>query len=106
MQCAVEEPAVAAAVCFYGRALSEEQIAKVSVPLMMHYGGLDERVNAGIPEFRRLLDQHKVAYSLHMYPDSGHGFHNDTSQARYDADAATLAWQRTLRFFYHYLHAD
>ena len=103
LQCAVQEKAVAAAVCFYGRALTDEEVAKVSVPLMMHYGGLDERVNAGIPAFRSALDVHKIAYSLHMYPNSGHGFHNDTSQARYDAAAAKLAWDRTLRFFDNYL---
>jgi carboxymethylenebutenolidase len=103
LQCAVREKAVAAAVCFYGRALSAEDVAKVTVPLMMHYAGTDERINAGIPEFRAALDEHEVAYSLHMYPGTGHGFHNDTSQARYDADAAGLAWRRTLRFFEDYL---
>ena len=87
------------AVCFYGRALSPEDVARVRVPLMMHYAGTDERINAGIPEFRRALDEHDVAYSLHMYPGVGHGFHNDTSQARYDPTAAGLAWRRTLRFF-------
>jgi carboxymethylenebutenolidase len=99
LQCAVAQEAVAAAVCFYGRALSDEEVAKVRVPLMMHYAGTDERINAGIPDFRRALDQHKVAYSLHMYPGSGHGFHNDTSQARYDEAAAKLAWKRSMQFF-------
>ena len=73
---------------------------------MLHYAGEDARVNAMIPDFRRALDEHKVAYSLHMYPGTGHGFHNDTSQARYDASAATLAWTRTVRFFDHYLKGD
>lgn len=99
LQCAVAEKTVAAAVCFYGRALNEEDVAKVTVPLMMHYGGTDSRVNAGIADFRSALDKHEVAYSIHMYPGSGHGFHNDTSQARYDAAAAALAWRRTLRFY-------
>lgn len=99
LKCAVREEAVAAAVCFYGRALSGEETARVRVPLLMHYAGTDERINAGIPEFRAALDEHGIAYSIHMYPGTGHGFHNDTSQARYDADAAGLAWKRTLRFF-------
>jgi carboxymethylenebutenolidase len=97
--CAVRETAVAASVCFYGRALSAEDTATVTAPLMMHYAGTDERINAGIPEFRAALDKAGVAYSIHMYPGTGHGFHNDTSQARYDAAAAGLAWRRTLRFF-------
>jgi carboxymethylenebutenolidase len=103
LQCAASQPATAAAVCFYGRALSAAEIADVGVPLMMHYAGEDTRVNAMIPDFRGALDQHAVAYSLHMYPGTKHGFHNDTSQARYDSAAAKLAWQRTLRFFEAYL---
>lgn len=103
LQCAVAEPASDASVLFYGRALSAEQVAQVRVPLMMNYAGDDARVNASIPDFRAALDEHEVAYSLHMYPGSGHGFHNDTSQARYNEAAAKLAWQRTLNFFNHYL---
>jgi carboxymethylenebutenolidase len=99
LRCAAREPAVAGAVSFYGRALSPEDVAKVTVPLMMHYAGTDDRINAGIPEFRTALDANRVAYSIHMYPGTGHGFHNDTSQARYDAAAAGLAWRRTLGFF-------
>ena len=103
LQCAVADPAADACVLFYGRALNAEQVARVEVPLMMNYAGNDPRVNAMIPEFRAALDEHGVAYSLHMYPGTGHGFHNDTSQARYDAAAAQLAWRRTLDFFAHYL---
>lgn len=99
LQCAVEQPAVAASVCFYGRALTDEQTARLNVPVMMHYAGRDERVNAGIAEFRASLDRHEVAYSIHMYPGTGHGFHNDTSEARYDEAAARLAWRRTVAFF-------
>jgi len=103
LQCAAADNHTDASVCYYGRALSTEQTARVSVPLMMHYAGEDERVNAMIPEFRATLDTYEIAYSLHMYPGTGHGFHNDTSQARYDEKAAKLSWQRTINFFNHYL---
>ena len=103
--CAAREPATAAAVCFYGRALGEEDVASVRAPLMMHYAGKDERINQGIPAFRALLDNHEVPYSLHMYPGTGHGFHNDTSAARYAPESAALAWRRTLAFFGDYLGA-
>jgi carboxymethylenebutenolidase len=103
LQCAVAEPASDASVAFYGRALTAEQVARVRVPLMMNYAGNDARINAAIPDFRKALDEHGVAYSLHMYPGTGHGFHNDTSQARYNEAAAKLAWQRTLNFFGYYL---
>lgn len=103
LQCAAREAATAAAVCFYGSALTAEEVARVRAPLMLHYAGRDERINQSIPEFRQALDAHGVAYSLHMYPGTDHGFHNDSSQARYNAEAATLAWQRTLAFFQNYL---
>jgi carboxymethylenebutenolidase len=105
LRCAVEQPDTAAAVCFYGRALNDQQIAQLHAPIMRHYAGRDERINAMISEFRASLDRHQVAYSIHMYPGTVHGFHNDTSEARYDEAAARLAWQRSLAFFDHYLRA-
>jgi len=105
LQCAMAEAPTDASVCYYGRALSVEQTAEVSIPLMMHYAGDDKRVNVMIPDFRAALDTYEVAYSLHMYPGTGHGFHNDTSQARYDKNAAQLSWQRSINFFNHYLKA-
>ena len=96
---AVQQEAVAGAVCFYGRALSAEDTAKLTVPVMLHYAGEDERINAGIEDFEAALEENEVPYTLYMYPGVGHGFHNDTSQARYNGPAATLAWLRTTRFF-------
>ena len=103
LQCAIAESATDASALYYGRSLSAEQTARVSVPLILNYAGDDKRVNAMIPDFRKELDKNGVAYSLHMYPGTGHGFHNDTSQARYNEAAATLSWQRTINFFDHYL---
>lgn len=97
--CAARESAVGAAVCFYGRPLGEEDVAKVTAPLMMNYAGEDTRINESIPGFRALLDANQIAYSLNMYPGTGHGFHNDTSAARYNAEAANLAWSRTMNLF-------
>ena len=68
-----------------------------------NYAGTDERVNAGIPDFRAALDSVGVPYSLNMYPGTQHGFHNDSSAARYNEPAAKLAWSRTLDFFETYL---
>ena len=99
LRCAAERSEVNAAVCFYGSALKTEQIANVKAPLMMHYAGKYERINAGIHEFRIALDAQAIAYSLHMYPGTQHGFHNDSSPARYDVAAAKLAWARTVALF-------
>lgn len=103
LQCAIATPGSDASVLFYGNALSAEQVARVRVPLMMNYAGDDPRVNSMIPDFQAALDEYGVAYSLHRYPGTGHGFHNDSSQARYNEAAAKLAWNRTLSFFDHYL---
>jgi len=103
LQCAVKRPEVNAAVAFYGAAPSADDVAKIKAPLMMHYAGKDERIDAGIADFRAALDAHAIAYSLNMYPGTQHGFHNDSSAGRYDADASKLAWGRTIAFFDHYL---
>lgn len=99
LRCAAERNEVNAAVCFYGSALTAEQIKIVKAPLMMHYAGKDERINTGINEFRAALDAQGISYSLNMYPGTQHGFHNDSSAARYDVAAAKLAWARTIAFF-------
>jgi carboxymethylenebutenolidase len=103
LRAAVEAVGVNCAVAFYGRQLPAEDVRRLRVPLLLHYAGTDERVNAGIPEFRAALDAAGVPYSLNMYPGTQHGFHNDSSAARYDEAAARLAWQRTLDFFATYL---
>ncbi len=103
LRAAVETVGVDAAVCFYGRQLSADDTKRLKVPVLLNYAGDDERVNAGIAEFRAALDANKVPYSLNMYPGTQHGFHNDSSAARYDETAAKLAWSRTIEFFDTYL---
>lgn len=105
LECAAGRSEVAAAVAYYGAALAPDKVAKVKAPLAMHYAGKDERIDAGIDDFRAALDANGIAYSIHMYPGTQHGFHNDSSEARYDAAAAKLAWARTIAFFDHYLKA-
>ena len=103
LRAAAEVVGVDCAVSFYGRPLPTEQARKLKVPVLLHYAGTDERINAGIPDFKAALDEAHVPYTIHMYPDTQHGFHNDSSEARYNEAAAKLAWQRTLDFFAMYL---
>ncbi|HKU91665.1 MAG TPA: dienelactone hydrolase family protein [Steroidobacteraceae bacterium] len=103
LRAAVETVGVDCAVSFYGRPPPNEEARKIKVPLLLHYAGTDERINAGIPDFKAALDDAHVPYTIHMYPDTQHGFHNDSSEARYNEAAAKLAWQRTLDFFAQYL---
>jgi carboxymethylenebutenolidase len=100
---AVTVPELKAAVAFYGRQPAAKDVAQIKAALQLHYAGLDEGVNEGIPAFEAALKQNKIVYELYMYDGVQHAFHNDTSAARYNEAAAKLAWQRTLDFFARYL---
>ncbi len=95
---AVRLPDLAASVPFYGRQASAEDVAKIEAPLLLHYAGLDRRINQGWPEYEAALKAQGKEYTAHIYPGVNHGFHNDTTP-RYDAAAAELAWARTIDFF-------
>ena len=99
---AVRIPDLAAAVPFYGGQAATEDVPKIKAPLLLHYAGHDERVNAGWPAYEAALKANGVRYTAHMYEGTNHGFHNDTTP-RYDEAAAKLAWQRTLDFFNEHL---
>jgi carboxymethylenebutenolidase len=94
---AVRIPDLAAAVPFYGTQPSKEQVAQIKAPLLIHYAGLDTRVNEGWPAYEEALKENKKEYTAYIYPGVNHGFHNDTTP-RYDKAAAELAWQRTIDF--------
>jgi len=91
-------PDLAAGVPFYGGQPSAADTAKIKAPLMLHYAGLDERIDAGWPAYEAALKANGVKYQMFMYPNTNHGFHNDTTP-RYDEAAAKLAWSRTIAFF-------
>lgn len=95
---AVAYPDLAASVPFYGRQPAAEDVPAIQAPLMIHYAGLDERINAGWDAYSQALRANQKEFTVHFYPDVQHGFHNDTTP-RYDEEAATLAWDRTLAFF-------
>ena len=98
-QLAVHSADLQAAVAFYGRQATAEDVPKIKASLMLHYAGLDTRINAGIPAYEAALREHGVDYVVHLYDGVNHAFHNDTSPTRYDEAAAKLAWQRTIAFF-------
>jgi carboxymethylenebutenolidase len=99
---AVAYPELAASVPFYGRQPEAADVARIEAPLLIHYGELDERVNAGWPQYEAALKQHGKRYTVHFYQGANHGFHNDTTP-RYDEAAAQLAWDRTIVFFNEHL---
>jgi carboxymethylenebutenolidase len=95
-------PDLAVAVPFYGPQPSAADTAKIKAPMLLHYAGLDERIDAGWPAFEKALKANKIVYKEYLYQGVNHGFHNDTTP-RYDEKAAKLAWSRTLDFLNKYL---
>ncbi len=102
-QLAVNFPDLKAAVAFYGRQPVAADVPKIKSAVQLHYGALDERINAGIPAYEEALQKAGVHYELYVYEGANHAFHNDTAPGRYNEAAAKLAWQRTLDFFKKYL---
>ncbi len=99
---AVAYPELAAGVPFYGRQPASEDVAKIQAPLMVQMGELDERINAGWPDFEAALQANDKTYEGYIYEGANHGFHND-STPRYDEEKAELAWGRTIGWFETYL---
>lgn len=100
---AVNSPDLNAGVAYYGQQPPAADVPKIKAPLMLHYGGLDERINAGIPAYREALEKNGKSFEIFVYEGVNHAFNNDTSAARYDKAAADLAWSRTTDFFRKYL---
>ncbi|WP_210527221.1 YghX family hydrolase [Rubellimicrobium arenae] len=99
---AVAIPELKAAVPFYGRQPDPADVPRINAPLLIHYAELDTRINEGWPAYEEALKANGKTYEAHIYPGVNHGFHND-STPRYDAEAAELAWSRTLDWFRRYL---
>jgi carboxymethylenebutenolidase len=96
---AVVSPSLKAAVPYYGVQPPADKVAQIKAPILAQYGGLDQRINAGIPAFEAALKANNKKYQIVVYDGANHAFNNDTNAARYNKAAADLAWGRTLAFF-------
>jgi len=97
-QVAVKTPDLTVAVPFYGRQPEPKDVPKIKASLLLHYGGLDKRINEGIPAFEVALKQASIDYRMYMYEGAKHAFFNDDKADRYHKEAAQLAWKRTAAF--------
>jgi len=100
---AVNDPKLQAAVAYYGAQANAADVPKIKASLMLHYAGLDERINAGIPAYEQALKDNKINYKIYIYDGVNHAFNNNTSPTRYNEAAAKLAWSRTIDLFKHKL---
>jgi len=92
-----------AGVAYYGAQLPAAEVPKISAPLLLHYAGLDQRINAGIADYVAALKSNNKVVEMYMYEGANHAFNNDTNAARYNKEAASLAWSRTIAFLKKYL---
>ncbi|OEO28682.1 carboxymethylenebutenolidase [Devosia insulae DS-56] len=92
-------PDLLAAVPYYGGQPDAAAVPNIKAKVMAHYGGLDERINAGIPAFEEALKAAGTDYQIFIYEGANHAFNNDTSAARYSKEASDLAWSRTMELF-------
>lgn len=97
---AVASPELMAAVPYYGAQPAAADVPAIKARMMLHYAGLDDRINAGIEAFEAALRAAGIDYQAFVYEGANHAFNNDTSDARYDPEAAALAWQRTVEFLH------
>ena len=100
---AVAEPDLIAGVAYYGPQPPADKVPAIKAALLLHYGALDERIDAGIPAYEAALKAAGKTYEIFVYPGANHAFNNDTNAARYNKEAADLAWSRTVAFFKKYL---
>jgi len=98
-QLAAHSPTLKTAVAYYGRQPEAADVPKIKAFVQLHYGGLDERINAGIPAYEEALKAAGVKYEVYVYEGAQHAFLNDSAPTRYNPEAAKLAWERTLKAF-------
>ena len=96
---ATAAPELGAGVAYYGRQANAADVPKINAALLLHYAGVDERINAGIDAYKAALEAGGKDFTIYVYDGAQHAFNNDTSSARYNKEAADLAWGRTIAFF-------
>ena len=102
-QLAAAGTTLAASVPYYGRQIPVDQVPNITAALCLQYAGEDTRINAGIADYEAALKANNKTYELHMYEGANHAFNNDTNEARYNKEAADLAWSRTVVFLRRHL---
>lgn len=98
-QLAVSASDLAVAVSYYGMAPDSALVKQIKARMLLHYAGVDERINASWPAYEAALKAAGIDYLAYVYKGAQHAFYNDTNAARYDKAAADLSWERTLALF-------
>jgi len=96
---ATVDPALKAAVIFYGQNPPLDQVPAIRASVLGLYGGEDHGITDTVPALAEAMARAGRSFESHTYPGAKHAFFNDTRASNYDAAAAQDAWQRVLAFF-------
>jgi carboxymethylenebutenolidase len=96
---ATDSPDLAAGVAYYGTQPPADKVPAIKAPLLLQYAETDDNINKGIAAYEAALKANNKKFTIHSYPGTQHAFNNDTGAARYNKQAADLAWERTIGFF-------
>lgn len=102
---ATKSPQLRAAVPFYGSIPPLDDVPGIGASVLAIYGGLDERINAGIPDIEKAMADNGKSFEKEIYDGAEHAFHNDTNPDRYHPEAARAAWSRAAGFFAEHLNS-
>lgn len=94
---------VRAAVPFYGPNPPLEDVPDIKASVLAIYGGLDDRINAGIDDIVLAMEQNNKEFEKIVYPGAQHAFHNDANPDRYHPEAAAASWERALEWLRRWL---
>ena len=98
LKCATRSQHLRSAVSFYGEPPATEDVVKIAVPILDIHANHDEIINKKVPAFVEAMLEGGKDLTLKTYPQTKHGFFNDTRKDVYDRDAAGEAWDITKWF--------
>jgi carboxymethylenebutenolidase len=101
----VNDPSVNAVVVFYGQPPHPTLAPKLNAPILMNYADVmfDMNNTGEAVLYAQELKRLGKAHEFHIYPGAQHGFNNNTNTERHNAQAAELAWGRTIAWFKRHL---
>jgi carboxymethylenebutenolidase len=101
---AAAQPALNAAVVYYGTSPEAPALAAIKAPVLGLYGSDDARVNATIAPAEAEMKKLGKTYEPNIYDGAGHGFLRGQSQRDgANLKATAQAWPRTIAFLRQHL---
>jgi carboxymethylenebutenolidase len=95
----VQQPALSAAVVYYGQPPRDEDLSKVHCPVIGFYGGDDNRITSTVKPTEEKMKKLNLSYEAHVYEGAGHGFLRAQDDAKHaNLKAAQQAWPATIAF--------